>query len=176
MSADVLMERRWDEPLSESTLFKVFGASSDCLAMHRCEWQSSLLSTSGHDLICHFRCPDAESLRIAMHQAGSPRGRVWAGTVHDAPDCGDAALAQANVLVTRSFDQPVRFEDLQGLEDEAQDCLQMHRVRFVRSFLSIDGRRMLCLYRAPDAESVRIAQQRASMPLERVLAVRRYAP
>jgi hypothetical protein len=176
MKAHVLIERRWNDPLSEAALWALFGASRDCLAVHRCDWQGSLLSNDGHELFCHFRCPEAESLRIAMHQAGSPRGRIWPGSVHDAPDCSDAALAQANVLVTRSFDQPVRFEDLQGLEDEAQDCLQLHRVRFVRTFFSTDGKRMLCLYQAPDAESVRIAQQRASMPLERVLAVRRYAP
>jgi hypothetical protein len=176
MSVDVLMERHWAEPLSEVALFDMFGASGHCLALHRCDWQGSWLSKDGHELFCHFRCPDAESLRIAMQQAGSPRGRVWVSTIHDAPGCNDGELTQANVLVTRSFEQPVRFEELQAREDAGQSCLQLHRVRFARSYFSIERKRMLCLYRAPDADSVRFAQHQASMPVERVLPVRRYAP
>jgi hypothetical protein len=35
---------------------------------------------------------------------------------------------------------------------------------------------MMCLYRAPDAESVRIAQREAGMPVERVRAIRQFRP
>jgi hypothetical protein len=176
MSTDVVIERHWDPPLSEADLFAMFSGAEDCLAMHRCVWQSSWLSIDGHELSCHFRCPDAESLRIAMHQAGSPRGRVWVSTVHDAPGCGPVELATANVLVSRSFDEPVAFERIQALEDAGLGCFQIHRVDFLRSYFSVDRKRMLCLYRAPDAESVRVTQQMAGMPVERVWGVRRFAP
>ena len=34
----------------------------------------------------------------------------------------------------------------------------------------------MCLYRAPDAESVRIAQREAGMPVERVWSFRQFRP
>ena len=52
--------------------------------------------------------------------------------------------------------------------------MELHRVTFLRTFFSLDCRRMLCLYQAPDAESVRLAQRQAGMPLERVWACRHY--
>jgi uncharacterized protein with GYD domain len=34
-------------------------------------------------------------------------------------------------------------------------CLNLHGVRHVRSYVSPDGRRMVCIFEAPDAEAVR---------------------
>lgn len=163
MSVDVLLERQWDPPLSEAALLVLSASSSDCLALHRCVWQASLLSHDGRDLFCHFRCPDAESLRIAMPSAGSVSGRVWVGTIHDGAGCTGAALASVNVLVSRSFDEPVDFDELQSREDAARRCLQRHHVQFVRSYYSKDRTRLICLYRAPDAESVRVARHGATL-------------
>jgi len=118
----------------------------------------------------------AESVRIAMREAGSPRGAVWAGTVHDAPGLADDDLVRANVLVSRRFEAPVAFQAIQALEDAGAGCLETHRVRFARTFFSIDRRRMICLYSAPDAESVRIAQREAKMPIDRVWAFRQFRP
>ena len=73
---------------------------------------------------------------------------------------------QPNVVVERSFDAPQAFERAHALEEAKAWCLEQHRVRWVRSYLSSDGRRMLCLYRAPDAESVRLAQREASLDFD----------
>jgi hypothetical protein len=70
------------------------------------------------------------------------------------------------VLVERSFPQPVSFEDIQAIEDRGAWCLEAHRVRFLRSYFSRDRRRMICLYEAPDADSVRLAQEKAGVPFE----------
>ncbi|KPJ80351.1 MAG: hypothetical protein AMJ58_08895 [Gammaproteobacteria bacterium SG8_30] len=66
--------------------------------------------------------------------------------------------------------------DIQAIEDAGAGCLENHRVRFVRTYFSADRRRMMCLYRAPDAESVRIAQREAGMPVERVWSFRQFRP
>ena len=71
-------------------------------------------------------------------------------------------------IVERSFEEPVSFEQIQALEDGAAWCLAEHRVTFVRTFLSADRRRMICVYTAPDAESVRASQRKAGLPFERV--------
>ena len=45
-------------------------------------------------------------------------------------------------------------------------CLQQYGCRIVWTYLSGDGRRCLCVFGAPDAESVRQAQKRMGMPYE----------
>ena len=173
---DVIVERSWEPPLTAVAIQQMVESSGGCLATHRCAWHGSLLSADGHELVCHFSAPDAESIRIALHEAGSPRGRVWACTVHDAPGAAGPGQLAGNVLVSRSFGEPVHLAEIQAIEDAGAGCLETHRVRFVRSYFSVDRKRMLCLYRAPDAESVRIAQREAGMPLDRVWAVRPFCP
>jgi len=50
----------------------------------------------------------------------------------------------------------------------AGGCFNIHRVDWLRSFLSSDGGRMLCWYRAPDAESVRNAMRQLGGDLSKV--------
>jgi hypothetical protein len=47
-------------------------------------------------------------------------------------------------------------------------------VRFVRTYFATDRRRMICLYVAPDAESVRLAQVQAGLPHAGVWAAALY--
>ena len=60
----------------------------------------------------------------------------------------------------------------QAREDAHQWCLDTHGVSFVRTYFSQDRKRMICLYRAPDAEAVREAQRKAGMPLDAVWSFR----
>jgi len=173
---EVIVERCWDTPLTDADLQDMLDRTGGCLANHRCAWNGSLLSANGRDLVCHFTGPDAESVRIALHEAGSRRGHVWAGTIHSAPGYSDADLRKANVVVTRRFDEPADFAAIQALEDEGKGCLEAHRVRFIRTYFSRDRKRMICLYQAPDAESVRIAQREAGMPVEQVWSFRQLSP
>lgn len=166
-TANIFVERSFDPPIDLEGFYDLALQSSGCLQTHRVEWQQSLLVAGGRNLICHFQAADAESVRIALRQAGSVAAKVWAGTLHEALES-----TEANVLVTRSFVEPVSLESIQAIEDAAGWCLESHKVRFVRTFFSQDRRRMLCLYQAPDAESVRLAQLRIGMPIEEVLPFR----
>nr|WP_246390065.1 DUF4242 domain-containing protein [Halomonas cerina] len=118
-------------------------------------------------MVCHFQSPDAEGARVGLRQAGADVSQLWAGTVHEA--LGQPGSA-GNVLVERAFSDPIDLATIQAIEDAGATCLQNHRVRFLRTFFSLDRRRMLCLYQAPDAEAVRIAQRQAGMPVEAVWA------
>ena len=169
---EVFVERHWDKTLTDAELQDLFDKSGGCLANHRCVWNGSLLSANGCDLVCHFTGPDAESVRIALREAGSPGGNIWAGTIHDAPGFSADDLRKANVVVTRRFERPADFAAIQALEDEGKGCLDAHRVRFIRTYFSRDRTRMICLYQAPDAESVRIAQREAGMPVDQVWSFR----
>lgn len=74
------------------------------------------------------------------------------------------------VMVERSFEAPADFDSLQQREIDGAWCLDQHGVCFLRTYFSRDKLRMLCLYEAPDAESVRVSQRTVGMPVERVWA------
>lgn len=170
---DVFVERCFAAPLTPEIVSRVTLAAGGYLDRHRVAWQGSLLARDGRRLVCHFRAPDTEAARVGLRQAGADVRRLWAGTVHEA--VGQHGPA-GNVLVERTFAEPMNLADVQAIEDAGAACLQNHRVRFLRTFFSFDRRRMLCLYQAPDAESVRIAQRQAGMPMEAVWAFQRVAP
>jgi hypothetical protein len=173
---EVLLERTFDPPLTPAEVLAM--ASTDalrCFALHEVGWRMSFLSLCGRQMVCWFSGPDAESVRIALRHAGADIRRLWPGTVHDAPGLDARACNDANVLVERSFQRPTSLDEIQALEDAGAGCLQTHRVRFARTFASLDGQRMLCLYQAPDAESVRLAQRQAGVPLDRAWSFQRIA-
>lgn len=62
-----------------------------------------------------------------------------------------------DVFYLRPMDPPVTPESTLASGERAGGCFGLHRVAWMHSFLSEDGGRMLCWYRAPDAESARIA-------------------
>ncbi|TFH87301.1 DUF4242 domain-containing protein [Billgrantia azerbaijanica] len=187
--SDVFLERRFQTPLTADTVVTLTLAAGECFDRHRVRWRGSLLARDGRRMLCHFQAPDAESTRLALHQAtadaelqaaiaryGTTVTGLWPGTVHDAPGLGADEIATANVLVERAFDAPVSLAAIQALEDAGAACLSNHRVRFVRTLFARNARRMICLYHAPDAESVRLAQRQAGMPVARVWAFHAVVP
>lgn len=173
---EVFYEREWDKPLTDADLERMAEQSATCLELYRVDWRASLLSKDRRRMLCHFSGPDAESVRMAVRHDGGITGHLWPGTVHDAPGLDKALLGRANVVVLRGFAEAVALEDLQAIEDANSGCLETHKVRFVRTFFSKDKKRMACMYAAPDAESVRIAQRQAGMPLDNVWAFERIMP
>ncbi len=167
--ADVVLERQFNPRLSPEDFLAMAMESADCLSLYRVEWRESFLAREGNRLVCRFSAPDTESVRMIARDVRAQEKVAWAGSVHDSGRDGEA-----NVIVERRFDQPVEVADLQALEDAAAWCLELHQVTFLRTFFSADGKRMLCVYRAPDAESVRLAQQKAKMPVQRAWACRSY--
>ena len=166
--ADIFLERDFDPPIGPADLHAAWLAGMDCARLHRVDWRGSLLSLDGRKLVCHLQAPDTESARIALRSAGADTRRLWPGTIHDGPNLAKFTADSANVLVRRTFAQPVTLAEIQAREDASAWCLEARHVKFVRSFLSADRKRMLCLYRAPDAESVREAQRHAGLPMEDV--------
>jgi len=170
---DIFLERRFDSALTTADFFGLVMRAAGCLNLHRVEWQHSMLGAGGQRCICWFHGVDLESVRLALRTAEIDTHTLWSGTVHDAPDRNEDQIARANVVVERRWDEPVALEDIQAIEDKGAHCLEMRNVEFMRTFFSLDRRRMLCLYEAPDAESVREAQREAGMPVETVWTFQR---
>jgi Nickel responsive protein SCO4226-like len=72
------------------------------------------------------------------------------------------------VVVERSFESPTTGKAVLAGGRDIPGCLKAHRVTLRQSHISADGRRMLCVFEAPDAESVRIANLQAGLPFVRV--------
>lgn len=167
---DVMVERSYPEPLSDEVLNRNFDAALPCLHLHRVQWRRSLLSMDRRELLCHFSARDAESVRIALQQAGARRGLVWSCHIEDAPGTAESDLLRAGVYACCAM--------APGAYARAADamCLATHRVKTLRRYVSLDRQRMVALYAAPDAESVRLALQSAGPPPERVWSFRHLLP
>ena len=76
------------------------------------------------------------------------------------------------VLVERIFPEPVDLADIKAAVKRNRGCMDLHRVRYLRGYLSSDRLRMVCLFEAPDAESVRLVNDRVGMPYERIWTAR----
>ena len=162
---DVIVERAFDPPATMEDFFAMAQKGLGCLTLYNIEWQKSFLSENGKQLVCHFRAADTETVRTALRQLGHSITAAWPATQHDA--LTDKA---PNVLVERRFEDPVSVEAIQSIEDAGIGCLNRLNVTFIETLFSEDKKRMLCLYHAPDAESVRTAQREAGVPLDRVWA------
>lgn len=173
---DLFLERNFDPPMRIKDVAEAAFESRDCASMHGVEWLASFLCADGVKMVCWLQGPDLESARLALRQARADVSKLWHGSVYDRPGADEAQIRTANVLVERRFDEPVTLEQIQEIEDAAVWCLDTRKVRFMRSFFSTDRRRMLCLYEAPDAESVRLAQRQAGVPFEQAWAFQAVRP
>jgi hypothetical protein len=81
-----------------------------------------------------------------------------------------------HVIVERTFETPVDRAAIETTLARGGWCLGAHGVRFLGGYLSADGRRLLCVYDAPDAESVRLANEAMRAPVDRVWSAARHEP
>jgi hypothetical protein len=74
------------------------------------------------------------------------------------------------IVVERSFGEATDMQALQRLEDAVASCLEQHRVQARGSLVAKNGLHAVCFYEAPDAESVRVTQDRAGLPFDHIWA------
>lgn len=81
-----------------------------------------------------------------------------------------------NVVTAHRFGEPVDVATIKALQRSAASHLDGRHGCLVRTYVSNDRRRMICLYRSADIEAVRSAEHEAGVASDRVWAVRRFAP
>ena len=174
---DIIMERTFRPAITIEEVFGLAASAEDCFGLYKIDWVESFLSGDGGAMICHFQAPDLESLRQAARQTTGKIPPLWQGTLHHAPRAVPPPADRLNdILVARRFDHPVALDDIQAIEDAGAWCLETYNVHFVRTLFSRDRKRMICLYRAPDAEAVRAAQRKAGVPFETLWDYRHLTP
>jgi hypothetical protein len=50
---------------------------SQCLTIHRVQWLRTLRSADCDRMLCHFRAPDAESVRLVLRRLDLGIGAIW---------------------------------------------------------------------------------------------------
>lgn len=71
-------------------------------------------------------------------------------------------------VVEKTFTQPLTDEKIDHLFSDLSPCLDHYQARWVHSYLSNDRLRLICIFEAADAESVRMAHRTAGIRFERV--------
>lgn len=171
MLTNMLLRRAFDEPLSVADVVERARGSAWCNLLHKVDWRGSFLSMDGRTLTCWFAAVDAESIRIALRQSGTDTQSLWPCTVHK-----PAEPPIPNVIVERSFQEPVTYEEIKLVAQAAIGCFETHRVKYAGTLFSLNRKRMVCMYEAPDAESVRIAQREAELPVDTIWAFKQITP
>jgi len=72
------------------------------------------------------------------------------------------------MIVEYVFDPPATEEEFDAAAAKLDPCFEGRDVRWVRSFVSLDRRRRICVFDAPDAEAVRQSYRSAGVPFERI--------
>jgi hypothetical protein len=80
------------------------------------------------------------------------------------------------LVVEQSFDPPLTDEVYDQMSRRIDPCLAAHDVKWRRSFLSTDRRRMICAFEAADAEAIRTAYRSAGEKFDRVWVAEVYEP
>jgi hypothetical protein len=174
--SDIILIRKFDQPTGVDYLEQASSALAWCRKLYGVSPRLHFLAEDGLRFACHFDAPDAEAVRNVL-RAGtrSEPEALWPCSVHPGPeDDGDTDPLQAGatgtlVVVERAFEHPARADDLHPNGARPAD---RHDVRLLRSYLSGNRLRAICVYVAPDLESVRQIHGAAGLAFERIWSAR----
>jgi len=175
---EVVVERHFEDPVEFSAIQALEDRGAWCLQEHHVRFLRTWFSKDRRRMVCFYEAPDAESVRIAQRKAGMPLDRVWTSTRNPVPEgWPDPPTApREHVVIERTFEEPISRAAVAALFEKGGECLPRHRVTYLGGYIAPDGRRMLCLFVAPDAESVRIANRESDAPFDRAWTATLHEP
>ncbi len=74
------------------------------------------------------------------------------------------------VVVETHYDPPIDVPKLMQIDPFLDSCMREHGIEWKGSLLSRDGRRSICQFEAPDAETLRQAFHRSQQPFASIWA------
>lgn len=82
----------------------------------------------------------------------------------------------AQVVVEYLYEPALSEEDFAKNGEKLIPCLETRSVQWIGTYLSIDRKRRVCLFDAPDADTVRAAFHSAGVKFERAWSSTHYGP
>lgn len=163
----VIVERTFETTQRFETLQQAEDAVAWCLTLHGVRFRHSYLARDGLSMVCVYEAPDAEAVRITQRKGGLPFERAWAAHVLATEPRLHAPEGRSTILVEREFPAAVAPADAASQMAQAGPRLALHRAEHLVSYLSRDGTRMVCVFDALDADSVRMANRSLGVPVAR---------
>jgi len=159
----VVVERTFPEAVTFDSVQAIVDRGAWCFEVHGARVMKSYFSRDRRRMICVYQAPDTDSVRLAQQKAGVPFDRAWPARFlpFSDPEPADEAVIVERTLLT-AIDEPA----VRDIVARGEECHTLWGCRLVGSYLATDGGRLLCIYAAPDTESVRQAQ-RGALPLDR---------
>jgi hypothetical protein len=74
----------------------------------------------------------------------------------------------ASIVLERRFDEPVTEEMIEAMKAKTEPCLEVNAVTRVKTYITPDRKRFVCVFEAADAEAVRRAFDSAGMGYDEV--------
>jgi hypothetical protein len=74
----------------------------------------------------------------------------------------------ATIVLEKVLDEPVSDEQVEGMRQQVEACLEINGAKRQRTILSADRTRFVCIFEADDTEAVRRTMDSAGMPYDRV--------
>jgi len=173
----VIVERLFPSPLSFEDVVAARDNGQWCNDLYGVTHLRAYVDTAGLRTVCVYHAADTESVRQVNHRFGGFHHQIWRGEVHvhggDLDSAhGSLRAGETMTVVERTIEPGTKLADLSRREAAGSWCLDQHHVRFLCTYVATGGGRMVCVYAAPDAESVRIAQRTMGMPVDRIWSAR----
>jgi hypothetical protein len=172
----ILVERRFDQPVRFEDIQRLEDEGAWCLEAYKVRFLKTFFSRDRQRMLCLYEAPDAEAVRLAEDQAHVPYDRAWTCTQLQGTHPATGAPGFEYVIVERAFPAPVTADFISNALNRAGWCLDLHRTTYVESYLGRTGTKMVCLFQAPDAEAVRLANQQAGVSYADVWTASVHAP
>jgi cyclohexanone monooxygenase len=125
-----------------------------CLELHRVQWLRAYLAMDGARMLCWYRAPDAESVRLVLRQQGTAGAVVWPADVSDASNAEPDEGGRDRIAVELGFDTPPGRDGLASMEASVVAALEAAHYTLSRVFASKCGTRLFLLVEGQDPESV----------------------
>lgn len=172
----VLLERRFEQPVTFDEIQALEDAGAWCLSTQNVRFLKTFFSRDRRRMLCLYEAPDAEAVRLAESQAKVPFERAW--SCEKLQSCHAVSLDSLteDVIVERQFPEPISREFVVNAYNEKGWCLKTYSVEHVETYISNDGTRMVCLFRAPDAEAVRMSNKLGGVPFSEVWTASLHLP
>jgi hypothetical protein len=160
----VLVERRFEQPVAFEDIQGQERAQSWCLDAYHVRFLKTFVSKDRRRMLCLYEAPDAEAVRRSQEQAKVPFEQAWTCQNVKSPEEPFDVSAKEYVVVERVLAEPVTSEFLSSALRSSRGCMELYRASHLESFLERDGLKIVCVFRAPDAEAVRTANAQLGAP------------
>ena len=185
--ADFYLERALSTPLTAAAERSLWSRLQSCAHAHQVRWHECLVDGDRQRIVCRVEAEDLPAARAAALCSGVEPDANWLSAVPLAATTTADGEAHSgtrfgthpglvDVLAECRRDVPIDIVRLVQDRNMCDWCLDTLRVQPGPVVSSADGRRVVAFFRARDAEAVRNAYRYATVPFDRVTALRRLDP